>query len=95
MATKTFNREYLTEELGLPGCCDGGKIISDEIVDQRRWVNVCEIVFQVPGQAEDEAYKTSYEVGSTENQDTRPWEYEKEVECTIVRKTTKMVEVWE
>lgn len=95
MATKTFSREYLMEDLGLPHCCDGGKIISDTITGQRRWSTTHKLIFQLEGQAEDEAYLSTYEKGSTEHQDTRPWEFEKEVECAIVHRTTKTIEVWE
>ena len=95
MATKTFTREYLTEELGLPGCCDGGKIISDKITGKRRWVDEHDIIFRLNDQPEDEAYWASYEIGSTESQDARPWEDEKEVVCSIVHRTTKIIEVWE
>ena len=95
MTTKTFSREYLMEELGLPHCCDGGKIISDKITGKRRWVDEHDIIFRLNDQPEDEAYSASYEIGSTENQDARPWEYEKEVVCSIVHRTTKTIEVWE
>lgn len=91
---KTFKKEELLD-LGLPRRCKGGKIISDEVYDQRRWVTCHSLVFQLPGQAEDEAWSTYYEVGSTEYQDQGPWENEPEVECAIVHKTEKVVTVWE
>lgn len=91
---KTFTREELLD-LGLPGECDGGKIISDTITGQRRWSTTHELIFQLKGQAEDEAWATSYSVGSTERQDERPWEDEEEVTCSLVRRTEKTVTVWE
>ena len=90
---KTFTRQELID-LGLPDECDGGKIISDTIIDQRRWSTTHELIFQLKGQAEDEAWATSYSIGSTEEQSERPWEYEDEVTCSLVRKTEKTVTVW-
>lgn len=95
MATKTFTREYLLEELDLPYGCEGGKIISNEIVDQGRWTTMHNIIFQLKGQPEDEAYSVCYERGSTEHQEVAPWEDQDEVECAIVHRTTKTIEVWE
>ena len=91
---KTFTREELLD-LGLPHKCDGGKIISDTITGQRRWSTTHELIFQLAGQAENEAWATSYSAGSTEEQSERPWEYEKEVDCCLVHKTEKTVVVWE
>ena len=91
---KTFTREELLE-LGLPHECDGGKIISNEITGQRRWSTEYSLIFQLAGQAENEAWATSYSAGSTEEQDESPWEYEKEVDCWLVHKTEKTVTVWE
>lgn len=91
---KTFTRQELLD-LGLPDECDGGKIISDTIIDQRRWSTTHRLIFQLKGQGEDEAWATSYNVGSTESQDESPWAWEDEVTCSLVRKTEKTVTVWE
>lgn len=78
-------------ELDLPG---GDLEVSDSIVDQRRWATVHELVFRLDGMPEDLAYRTYYDVGSTEMQDQRPWEYE-DAECTLVRLVEKVVKAWE
>ena len=91
---KIFTREELLD-LGLPDECDGGKIISDTITGQRRWSTTHRLIFQLKGQGGDEAWATSYNVGSTEEQCESPWEYEDEVTCSLVRKTEKTVTVWE
>lgn len=92
---QTFKREYLTNELDLPWKRNGGAVVSDRIVGTRRWSVDHEIVFRVPGQPEGEAWLTTYSVGATESQDEGPWEYENEVECTLVRQVEKTVTVWE
>lgn len=52
-----------------------GEIISDEVVDTRRWSVIHKIVIKL----EDKFYQTHYSVGATENQDEEPWEYVDEV----------------
>lgn len=91
---KTFTRKELLD-LGLPDECDGGKIISDTITGQRRWSTTHRLIFQLKGQAEDEAWATLYNVGSTESQDESPWAWEDEVACSLVRRKEKTVTVWE
>lgn len=91
---KTFTREELLD-LGLPYSCDGGKIISRTILGQRRWVTEYELVFQLAGQPDNEAWRCYYDKGSTEQQEQRPWEDETTVECSLVHKTEKTVTVWE
>lgn len=81
-----FTRDFLINELDLPYAA-----IENTIVDQRRWSTVHEIIFEHDGKF----YQTHYSEGSTEMQDERPWQYDKEVECTEVRKVQKLVEVWE
>ena len=91
---KTFKKSELLD-LGLPRHCKGGKVIEDKIEDQGRWTTTHDLVFQLPGQDENEAWATWYEVGSTERQEQRPWEDDSEVECKLVHKIEKLVTVWE
>jgi hypothetical protein len=63
-------------------------LISDDIIDHRRWSVVHRIVFE----HKSSFYETTYSTGATEAQDEHPWEYEDEVECfevvpTEVRQT--------
>ena len=98
--TRTFSKEQLDEDFDLPrrpgkerygGC----RVISDEICGQRRWSTDYCLIFQLDDQPADEAWCVYYSCGSTESQCECPWEYEDEIEATLVRKTKKIVEVWE
>ena len=75
---------------------EGGKIISREIVDRRRWV-VYEVVFQLAEQVDtDKAYRIYYDSPATEQQDgTEPFGGDDEVEAELVTRTEKTVVVWE
>jgi hypothetical protein len=55
----------------------------------RRWVTPINLVFQYQGKL----YRTTYETGNTESQDTSPYEYEPdEIECAeVVPKETTVV----
>jgi hypothetical protein len=94
---QTFKREYLRGEIGLPWDCEGGEIVSDTMIDHGRWTIEHEIVFRLPCQKPGEAWRANYRVGATETQDERPWEYDKEVECTLVQAVEQIVTVtvWE
>ena len=87
---RTFKREFLTEELDLPFRADERTVVDTS----GRWTDVVEIVFHLDDQDDGTYWLTTYEQGSTENQETRPWEYEDEVECTLVRKLPVVVEKW-
>jgi len=93
--TMTKTRKEM-QDLGLPGDADPELVVelSDEIVDKRRWVTVYELVFRLVGMPENLAYRTYYEVGSTEHQDQRPWEFEP-AQCHLVHSVEKIVKVWE
>lgn len=65
--------------------------IEDRIVGKSRWSDRHEVIFPMDGKF----YRAYYSVGSSEMQDERPWEYEKEVEITEVHKVPKTIEVWE
>jgi hypothetical protein len=94
--TRTFTRQELYD-MGLPERPPkGGTQISDTIIDQGRWSTDHELIVQFPEQVgTDEAWRFYYSHGSTECQDECPWEHEDEVTATLVRRTTKMVQVWE
>ena len=64
--------------------------VSDVIVAHTRWSVIHQIVFQYEGKH----YRTEYEVGATENQDTPPFGYEDEIECTEVEFKKVMVGQW-
>ena len=74
-----------------------GEIISDNIIDTSRWSEHHELIVQFKDQwGTDEAYRFYYSNGLTECQDESPWENDgDEIEGTLVKKTTKVVEVWE
>jgi hypothetical protein len=63
--------------------------------DERRWYVWREITFRLAGQPEGEAWRLSYKADKTEIGDIDKWDDEQEVTATLVRKVTKMVEVWE
>lgn len=91
---KTFKKEEL-ETLGLPYDCDRGKVVSDTIVGRSRWSIIHKIVFQLHGQRPEAAWSTTYQHGSTEQQDEAPWQYDTEIVCTLVHEVEKTVKVWE
>lgn len=84
-------------EMGMPFMPPkGGRIISDEISGTRRWSTDHHLIVQFADQmGTDDAWLFWYSVGSTEQQDERPWEYEDETTAQLVHRTTKTVEVWE
>lgn len=86
MIKKTFDRDYLKNELGLPY----ENAIVDEITDTTRWSIMHEIVFKDNGKF----YLTTYSVGATEMQLESPWEYESKVECIEVELREVKVEKW-
>ena len=83
---KIFTKEYLTEDLELPYSA-----IEDRITRTRRWNAFHEIVFQ---DKDGKYWSTGYSCRLTEMQDERPWEYEYEIECTLVEKRLVQVERW-
>jgi hypothetical protein len=84
------------EELGLPGECEGGEIITNRIVDQRRWVTIFESIVRLPEQMGTErACRIYYERGSTEMQDSEPFaRYSDPFEVEEVEQITVALEVW-
>lgn len=88
MAKRTFDKNFLVDELDLPWNDDIIKV--QEIIDTTRWSIVYDLVFEFEGKD----YRTSYSVGATESQDERPWEYQDEVECTEVVPQEIVVTRW-
>lgn len=78
-----FSKEFLQEQ--------DYTLVRGEIVDQRRWVTVYEHIFEHEGKL----YQTCFEQGSTEQQDTRPYEYEEDmIECPEMIAITRAVIVY-
>jgi hypothetical protein len=82
---RTFNKEFLINELDLPYGA-----LERRIIDTSRWSNIYEIIFEYEGRH----YKTTYSEGATERQDESPWEYDDDVECVEVEKKLVQVEKW-
>lgn len=91
-----FSKEQLLD-WGLPwDPPPGGEIISNKVIDTlRRWSNDFELIFRLPEQPVDTAWLVYYSVGATEQQDEGPWEWEDEIEATLVIRKQKIVDVWE
>lgn len=92
--TKIFKTDFLLD-MGLPyDAPTGGKIISKEIVETTRWSIVYALIVHFPDQPDCEAWEFVYSEGATECQDEKPWEYEDEVEATLVREKEVLVRKW-
>ena len=95
---KKFTREYLRDDLDLPSH-EGDKdekrtVIENEITGTRRWSTDYRLIFQLADQPKDEAWMVFYSCGSTESQDESPWEFEDQVDATLVHPVEKTVTVW-
>lgn len=84
MGKRTFTKDEL-EELGLPYTCH-----DVEIYDQGRWDTWKTGIFEHDGKS----WQVHWSEGSTEMQDTQPWEYEDEIEATEVIKVPRIVSQW-
>lgn len=83
-----FKKEYLQDLVYDE--VDG--VIKDQITDTSRWSTHHEMVFKY----EDRYYKTYYSVGSTEQQEESPFEYDDdEIECKEVFPIEKTIIVYE
>ncbi|MFJ4649501.1 hypothetical protein ACIP6Q_39205 [Streptomyces bobili] len=94
MTDRIFTREQL-EAWDLPGAWaeDAPEILHREQVDTRRWVSVNELVFRAPD--DGKAYRVYYDQGLTESQeDTDPWNDDREVKGTEVEQRAKTTMVW-
>jgi hypothetical protein len=82
MKTKIFKKDYLVKELGLPDDYDSSlvEVVFNDVVSTKRWSIQYKLIFKLNGVF----YETEYSEGATEMQDESAWEFEDEVECTIV-----------
>ncbi len=76
--TKKFSREYLVEELKLPWAAE-----EYHAADIGEWGPEYEIVFQ---DKDGKYYRTLCNFGVSNYLCIRPWEHDKEIECTEVEK---------
>jgi len=67
--------------------------VEENMVEQRRWVTAYECIFQ--DTTTKKCYQTNYDMGSTEYQESEPFEYDKdEIECVEVYQIEQLVKVW-
>lgn len=95
MTIRIFTREQL-DAWDLPGAWadDSPEILHREQVESRRWVSVNELIFRAPD--DGKAYQVFYEEGLTEVQeDTDPWNFDKEIKGTEVEQRAKTTTTWE
>lgn len=97
MNIRIFTRGELLDDLEvLDGDSEKVQRISETIIDHGRWTVTYELIFRIKAeQPEDEAWRVYYNIGATEHQDEVAWEYQTTVEATKVKKTQKLVDVWE
>lgn len=98
---RTFPKQHLLD-LGVadgvslgPPSTSRAQVLECTVDDTTRWSVVYDVVFRLVGMPDDEALQTCYQRGATEMQEESPWEYETEVECTVMHRVTKTVTVWE
>lgn len=85
MATVNFPKDRMLEILE-----DRKAIVSDRMIEHKRWSIVHEIVFR----ADDRLWCTRYNSPATESQDEGPWEYMDDVPCIEVEPVQEMVTVY-
>lgn len=68
-------------------------IIENEISGKSRWCNIYNLIIE--RKSDNKFFQAEYRRGATENQDERPWEYEKSVEFYEVFPVEKVVIVYE
>ena len=88
MATRTFTKDFLVDDLDLPDNDDIVKL--RKMIDTSRWSILYSLVFEYEGKF----YSTHYSVGATESQDEGPWEFEDNVECTEVVEQEYVATKW-
>jgi hypothetical protein len=92
--TKTFKTKDLLE-MNLPDSdAEGCTVVSDTICDQSRWATTHKLIVHFDDQKEGDAWRMYYDVGSTEQQEEGPWEYEDEVLAVLVREKEVTVKKW-
>lgn len=95
MPIRTFTIEQL-DAWDLPGAWadDSPEILHREQVETRRWVSVNELIFRAPD--DGKTYQVFYEEGLTETQeDTDPWNGDREVKATEVMQQPVTVMQWQ
>lgn len=85
---KTFSRDYLVNELGLP--YDSDCVNEDTMIYKERWSIVHRLIFK----DNEKAYRTYYEEPATEEQEMQPWEDEDEIECEEVIQMKVKTTIW-
>lgn len=65
---------------------EDAEVLLDDVTGTGRWSLYHRLVFKY----KDVYYETGYSVGATEYQDEGPWEYEDQVECTVVEPYEKV-----
>jgi len=84
-----FKKDFLLDLLDL---YKSPKILENKLVDTTRWAHVYSMVFLHEGKF----YQTFYNVGATECQNERPYEYEEDdIECPEVVPVEKTIIVYE
>jgi hypothetical protein len=80
--TRTFPKDFLVDELGLPDDADTErvKVLRNEIIDTSRWSVHYTLVFEFEGGI----YGTTYSLGATEMQEEHPWDYMSDVKCDVM-----------
>lgn len=68
---------------------DGFEVVSDEIIDQRRWVTVHKVI--VRRLSDSKFFTDHYQHGSTESQDECPYEYTEPDFTEVFPKEKKIV----
>jgi len=66
-------------------------VIYTKIIDKSRWCDIYEWVFRF----ENKFYMSNYRVGSSELQEERPYEFDREIECKEVFPVQKTITVYE
>lgn len=88
--TRTFTNEYLFEDLELP---NGDNELESHIVEQQDHLVLYEIIFRTPELPNGYGWQTTYTV-STDDDEAGAWEFEPQVQCTLVRRGTKTIKAW-
>jgi hypothetical protein len=80
------------EKNTLVSLLDSGKaaVLEEKLIDSDRWSLYYSLVFAYDGKT----YQTKYSKGATEYQMEELWEYEDEVECTLVEQKEVLVKQW-
>jgi hypothetical protein len=79
--------QLFDDELGDPA--DGVTVLSDAIVDHRRWTVVHEIIFKIEGAPEGHALRGFYEVPATESQEVDGDWYKPTFTVMVEREVTR------